>query len=152
LEQALSLLELPRTVGMHPDDGEPILASPGRFGPYVKHGSEFRSLGSDGEIFTITLEEAVELLRQPKRSRRRQSSEKKVLRELGGHPEHGKPIQMLDGRYGPYVTDGTTNASLPKSADPKTFGLQDAIELLAARAAAGPKKRPARAPRRKLTA
>jgi DNA topoisomerase-1 len=139
-------------VGTHPDDGEPIVASPGRFGPYVKHGGEFRSLASDDQIFTISLDEAVDLLRQPKRSRRRQSATKKVLRELGLHPETGRPIQMLDGRYGPYVTDGTTNASLSKGSNPGAVSMDEAVELLKARADAGPtkKRRAARSPRRKL--
>ncbi len=153
LDQALQLLELPRTVGLHPDDGQPILASPGRFGPYIKHGDEFRSLASADQIFTVTLDEAVELFRQPKRSRRRQPAERKVLRELGADPSSGKPLQILDGRYGPYVTDGTTNASLAKGTNPEAVTLEDALALLKARQEAGPakKKRFSRAaPRKKL--
>lgn len=151
LDEALALLELPRTLGPHPDDGEPIIASPGRFGPYVKHGTEYRSLGSEDEVFSVTLDQAVELLRQPKRSRRRQAGPKRTLRELGPHPESGSSIQMLDGRYGPYVTDGTTNASLPKGTDPSGVTLLDAVALLRARAEAAPaSKKRSRAPRRKL--
>jgi DNA topoisomerase-1 len=155
LEAALALLALPRTLGLHPDDGEPVVASPGRFGPYVRHGSEFRSLASDEQIFSVTLDEAVELLRQPKRSRRRQAAEKKVLREIGAHPDTGKPIQVLDGRYGPYVTDGTTNASLPKGTDPEAVTAEEALALLRSRLEAGPVKkrrggRPARAAGRRL--
>jgi DNA topoisomerase-1 len=147
LAEALRLLELPRTIGLHPDDGQPVVASPGRFGPYVKHGSEFRSLASDDQIFSITLDEAVGLLRQPKRSRQRQAVVRRVLRELGVHPTSGKPVQMLDGRYGPYVTDGETNASVPKGVAPEAFTLDDAVALLASRAEAGPaRKRPARRP------
>jgi DNA topoisomerase-1 len=151
LDEALELLTLPRTVGLHPDDGEPIVASPGRFGPFVKHGSEFRSLASDEQIFTVTLDEAVELFRQPKQSRRRRPTEKKVLRELGTSPATGTPVQMLDGRYGPYVTDGTVNASLPRGTDPQAVTLDEALALLRARADAGPpKKRGSRTPRKKL--
>jgi DNA topoisomerase-1 len=151
LGDALALLDLPRTLGSHPDDGEPVIASPGRFGPYVKHGTEYRSLASDDEIFTVTLEQAVELLRQPKRSRRRQAGPRQVLRELGAHPVSSKPVQMLDGRYGPYVTDGTTNASLAKGADPNAVTLDDAVNLLRARAEAGPRtKGRSRSPRRRL--
>ncbi len=141
LEDALRLLELPRAIGTHPDDGEPVVASPGRFGPYVKHGSEFRSLASDDQIFTVTLDEAVDLLRQPKRSRRREPTARRVLRELGSHPTSGKPLQMLDGRYGPYVTDGETNASLPKGANPEALTLEEALGMLASRAEARPKRR-----------
>lgn len=155
LEEALKLLELPRTVGLHPDDGQPILASQGRFGPFIRHGSEYRSLDSDAQIFEITLEEAVELLRQPKRSRRRAAAARQVLRELGTSPETSKPVRLLDGRYGPYVTDGVTNATLPKDRRPEAVTLEDALALLRARAEAGPGRprrsaRSARAARRKL--
>jgi DNA topoisomerase I len=141
LDEALQLLALPRMLGTHPDDGEPVVANFGRFGPYVKHGSEFRSLESEDDVFTVTIEEAVELLRQPKRPRRRQAATRSVLREIGAHPEGGASIKVLDGRYGPYVTDGTTNASLPKTTSPDSLTLEQALELLKERAAAGPSKR-----------
>jgi DNA topoisomerase-1 len=145
LDEALRLLALPREVGRHPDDGEPVLANFGRFGPYVKHGSEFRSLESDEQVFTVSLDQAVDLLRQPKRSRRRQSAPKAVLRELGTPAGGSAAVRVLDGRYGPYVTDGTTNASLPKGADVASFTLEAAAELLREKAATGPaRKRPAR--------
>jgi DNA topoisomerase-1 len=132
-------------VGRHPDDGEPVLANFGRFGPYVKHGSEFRSLESDEQVFTVSLDQAVDLLRQPKRSRRRQSAPKAVLRELGTPAGGSAAVRVLDGRYGPYVTDGTTNASLPRGADVASFTLEAAAELLREKAATGPaRKRPAR--------
>ena len=145
LDDALRLLALPREVGRHPDDGEPVLANFGRFGPYVKHGSEFRSLDSDDQVFTVSLDQAVDLLRQPKRSRRRQSASKAVLRDLGTPSGGTSAIRILDGRYGPYVTDGTTNASLPKGADVASFTVDAAVELLREKAASGPaRKRPAR--------
>ncbi len=133
LDDALRLLSLPREVGKHPSDGEPIVASPGRFGPYVKHGTEFRSLENEERLFTVSLDEAVALLAEPKKSRRRQSAAKTVLRELGPHPKGGAPINVLAGRYGPYVTDGTTNASLPKGMTPEAVTMEQAVELLAAR-------------------
>jgi DNA topoisomerase I len=141
LEEAVQLLALPRTVGLHPDDGKAIVANFGRFGPYVKHGDEFRSLERDEDVFEVTLDQAVELLRQPKRARRRQSATRAVLRELGAHPEGGMTLKVLDGRYGPYVTDGTTNASLPKTTSAESLTIEQALELLKERAAAGPSKR-----------
>ncbi len=143
LDVALKLLSLPRQIGPHPDDGEPITANFGRFGPYVKHGDEFRSLESDEQVFTIALEAAVELLRQPKRSRARRTAAKTVLRELGAHPQSGALVKLFDGRYGPYVSDGTTNASLPKGTKADAITLEDAVALLKEREGA-----PRRAPRR----
>jgi DNA topoisomerase-1 len=127
LERALELLSLPRLVGRDPESGEEIVANFGRFGPYVKRGSDFRSLSSDAAVFEVGLDEALELLRQEKPSRR---GGRKVLRELGAHPESGAGVQLLEGRYGPYVTDGTTNASLPKDADADGLTLDRALELL----------------------
>ena len=103
---------MPRHVGRDPESTEEIVANFGRYGPYVKRGDEFRSLSSDAEVFSVNLEEALELFRQEKPSRR--GGSRKVLNELGPHPESGEPVRLLEGRYGPYVTDGTTNASLPK--------------------------------------
>ena len=104
LEEALKLLSLPRVVGLHPDDNEPITTNFGRFGPYVKHGDEFRSLESEDDVFNISFDAALALMRAPKQSRRRQAAQKKVLREL---TQDGTTIKLLAGRYGPYVTDGT---------------------------------------------
>ncbi|MCX6538863.1 MAG: type I DNA topoisomerase [Acidobacteria bacterium] len=140
LAEALQLLSLPRDVGAHPGDGEIIVASRGRFGPYVKHGDQFRSLEDGDDVFTITLERALALLAAPKVSRRRTMT-KAVIRSLGNRPDGGAEIKLMDGRYGPYVTDGTVNASLPKSADPAALSIADAVELLNARATAGPGKR-----------
>jgi DNA topoisomerase-1 len=140
LVAALRLLSLPRELGRHPESGATIITSNGRFGPYVKHGDEFRSLAPDDDVYTITLERAVALLAEPKQTRRRQAGAKTVLRELGARPDGGAPVKLYEGRYGPYVSDGKTNASLPKGTDPATVGLAQALELLDARAAAGPKR------------
>ncbi|MGZ8203773.1 MAG: type I DNA topoisomerase, partial [Burkholderiales bacterium] len=113
LGAALKLLSLPRELGKG-EDGEPILANLGRFGPYVKHGSEFRSLEDSDDVYTIGFDRAKELLAQPKKSMRRARQAPKELKALGKHPDSGEPVRILDGRYGPYVTDGTTNASVPK--------------------------------------
>ena len=130
LDDALKLLALPREVGAHPDDGQPIVTNFGRFGPYVKHNDEFRSLESDGAVFTIPLDEALALLRAPKQSRRRQAAPTRVLKEL---TNNGTTIKLLSGRYGPYVTDGTTNASVPKGLNPESVTFERAVELLEAR-------------------
>ena len=143
LERALQLLSLPRSVGRDPDSGAEIVANFGRYGPYVKRGDEFRSLDGDSRVFDVTLEEALELFRQEKPTRR--GAARKVLRELGAHPENGVAIKLLEGRYGPYVTDGTTNASLPKDADPAQATLEAAVELLRARAGSKPPARGRRA-------
>ncbi|HEY8550671.1 MAG TPA: type I DNA topoisomerase [Vicinamibacterales bacterium] len=143
LDDALRLLNLPREVGRHPDDGQPIVANFGRFGPYIKHNDEFRSLENESDVFDITLERAVELLREPKRSRR-QKAARTVLNQLGTRPDGGAPVQVLAGRYGPYVTDGKTNASLPKGTDPAKLTMEEALALLKAREEAGTAKRPVR--------
>lgn len=153
LGEALQLLSLPRELGPHPADGQIIVASRGRFGPYVKHGDQFRSLEDSDDVFTMTVERALELLAAPKKARRRTMT-KTVLRSLGSLPQGGAEIKLMDGRYGPYVTDGHLNASLPKSADAASFTLADAVELLKARASAGPftrvpRGRASAAPRRR---
>jgi DNA topoisomerase I len=136
LDEALKLLSLPRVVGLHPDDNEPILANFGRFGPYLKHNDEFRSLESDEDVFNISFDAALALVRAPKVSRRRgQSAQKKTLREIS---HEGATLKVLAGRYGPYVTDGTTNASIPKGSNPETLTWEQAQELLAARRDAAP--------------
>jgi DNA topoisomerase-1 len=138
LDEALKLLSLPRVVGLHPDDNEPIVTNFGRFGPYVKHGDEFRSLESEDDVFKIGFDAALELIRAPKVSRRRQSAQKKVLKEL---TSNGTTFKLLAGRYGPYVTDGTTNASIPKSTNPESVTFEQAAELLEARRNAAPSPR-----------
>jgi len=130
LDRALELLALPRLVGHDADSGEDIVANFGRFGPYVKRGSEFRSLTSDAQVFAVSLDEAIELFKQEKPSRR---SSTKVLRELGAHPDSGAAVKLFEGRYGPYVSDGTTNASIPKDATSDAVTLDAAVDLLRAR-------------------
>jgi DNA topoisomerase-1 len=139
LDEALKLLSLPRVVGLHPDDNEPIVTNFGRFGPYVKHNDEFRSLESEDDVFNISFDAALALLRAPKQSRRRgQAAQKKTLRELA---KDGTTLKVLAGRYGPYVTDGTTNASIPKGTNPESLTFEQATELLQARRDAGPPQR-----------
>jgi DNA topoisomerase-1 len=145
LETALRLLALPREIGIHPDDGVPVESNFGRFGPYVKHGDDFRSLESEEQVFAVTLEEALELLRQPKRARKRSFGAAKAapLKELGTNPD-GAAVKLFDGRYGPYLTDGAVNATVPKGVALESITLETALELLAEKAAKGPAKRPAK--------
>jgi DNA topoisomerase-1 len=139
LEDALRLLSLPRTVGADPSDGVEIVAMNGRYGPFIKKGSESRSLESEEQIFTLTVEEALVLLAQPKQRSRRAAAA--PLRELGPDPASGKPILVKDGRFGPYVTDGETNASLRTGDAVEGLTLERAAELLADRRSRGPAKR-----------
>ncbi|HEY5693373.1 MAG TPA: type I DNA topoisomerase [Gaiellaceae bacterium] len=142
LEDALRLLQLPRVVGVA-EDGEEVVARNGRYGPYVQKGKESRSLESEEQLFGIDLAGALALLAQP-RQRRGQRAATKPLRELGTDPVGGKEIVLKEGRFGPYVTDGETNASLRKGDDPETVTLDRAVELLAERRAKGPAKPGAR--------
>ena len=140
LDDALRLLTLPRTLGEI--DGEPVTAQNGRYGPYVKKGTDSRSLESEEQMFTVTLDEAKELFAQPKpRGRAARAAAAPPLRELGDDPASGKPIVLREGRFGPYVTDGETNASLRKGDTPESITPQRAIELLAERRAAAPSPR-----------
>jgi DNA topoisomerase-1 len=142
LATALQLLSLPRNLGDDPKSGEAVMAYNGRFGPYVKCGAETRSLPADVSPLNVTLEQALELLSQPKmRGRGRAAAKREPLKVFDASPVTGQKVQLLDGRYGPYVTDGETNASLPKGTPPEELSFQEALDLLAARAAAGPPKR-----------
>ena len=142
LEQALELLSLPREVGKDPADGEMITAQNGRYGPYLKKGSDSRSLASEEQIFSISLEEARRIYAEPKR--RGRSPAAAPLKLLGDNDVTGKPMSIKDGRFGPYVTDGETNASLQRGDTPETLTDERANELLSARRAReaedGPKK------------
>jgi DNA topoisomerase-1 len=143
LEQAVRLLSLPRVVGVDPSDGEEVVAMNGRYGPFIRKGTETRSLESEEQLFTISLDEALQVLAQPK-TRRARGAAKPPLRELGPDPASGRPIVVKEGRFGRYVTDGETNASLRGGESVETLTLDRAVELLAERRARGPAKKPAR--------
>jgi DNA topoisomerase I len=142
LEDALRLLQIPRVIGVD-EDGEEIVARNGRYGPYIQKAKESRSLSSEDELFTIDMPGALALLAQP-RQRRGQRAAAAPLREIGTDPVGGKEIVLKEGRFGPYVTDGETNASLRKGDDPETVTLDRAVELLAERRAKGPAKKTTR--------
>ncbi len=141
LDLALRLLALPREVGAHPESGEMITAGIGRYGPYVKHGKIYKSLPGDDDVLAIGLNRAVALLAEAKAGRGGPAA----LRTIGDHPDDGKPITLHDGRYGPYVKHGRTNASLRKAHNVETITLKEAVELIAARVAKGKggRKKPA---------
>ena len=143
LEKALQLLSLPREVGKHPEDGEPILANLGRYGPYVQHLKTYANLPSVEEVFDIGLNRAVSVIADKRANPGRRGSAPKVLKDLGKHPTDEEPIQVLEGRYGPYVKHGKTNATLPKDSKPEEVTLEQAVELIAAKAKSPPKKKKA---------
>jgi DNA topoisomerase-1 len=144
VDDALKLLSLPRIVGVHPEKGEQITAQNGRYGPYLKMGSDSRSLEHEEQLFTITLDEAVAVFAQPKTRGGRAAAG--PLKELGEDPASKKPVQVKEGRFGPYVTDGEFNATLRKGDSVETITLERAAELLAEKRAKGPapKKRAAK--------
>ncbi|WP_440708429.1 type I DNA topoisomerase [Herbiconiux sp. YIM B11900] len=137
LDTALRLLDLPRVVGEDPESSEPITAQGGKFGPYLKKGTDTRSLESEDLIFEIDLPGALELFAQPKYGARRASS---ALKEFDADPESGKPIRVKDGRFGPYVTDGVTNATIPRGETVDEVDFERAVQLLADKRAKGPAK------------
>ncbi|MCL2089902.1 MAG: type I DNA topoisomerase [Micrococcales bacterium] len=139
LDEALTLLSLPRVVGVDPTSGEAITAQNGRYGPYLKKGTDSRTLAGEHLLLTITLAEALEVYAQPKRGRGATAAP--PLRELGPDPESGKPMVVKDGRFGPYVTDGVTNRTLPRDTTPESITPEQAAELLAAKRAAAPAKK-----------
>ncbi len=141
VDKALALLSLPRNLGENPATGLTITAYNGRFGPYVKSGEETRSLPSDLSPLDVTFEQAIELLAQPKKQRRGFGAAKEPLKVLGTSPVTKQEVKLMEGRYGPYVTDGVTNASLPKQQVAEEATLEQALALLAARAEAGPPER-----------
>jgi DNA topoisomerase I len=147
LSRALALLALPREVGLHPETGKPILAGFGRYGPYVQHDGKYASLSAPEEVFEIGINRALSLLAEKAANRRPRASS--VVKELGEHPEGGGKVQVLSGRYGPYVKHGKVNATLPKDRDPEQVSLQEAVELIAAKSAKGPAKKAPRKSARK---
>ncbi len=148
LDRALGLLSLPREIGKHPDDGEPILAGVGRFGPYVQHGKTYANLTAGDDVLAVGLNRAVTLIEEKKAKGPRKSRfGADPGRALGDHPDKGGPIVVKSGRYGPYVSHDGVNATLPSDMTPEAITLEQAIGLLDARAARGGngKKPPAKA-------
>ena len=138
LEKALQLLSLPRDVGVHPETGKPIIAGFGRFGPYISHDGAYASLESPEDVFTVGINHAVTLLAERKANGGRGGRGGQALKELGVPPAGGAPIKVMKGRYGPYVTDGKVNATLPRDSDPASVTLEEAVALIAARVEKGP--------------
>jgi len=143
LELALKFLSLPREVGVHPETGLPIVANNGRFGPYLLHNDKFKSIPKTDSVYEIDLPRALEVLVM-ERAPRGADNAASILKEVGPHPEDGKPITVRSGRYGPYVKHGTTNATLPKDIKPEEITLDEAIALINERIAKGPGKKPVR--------
>ena len=137
LEMAEKLLSLPREIGLHPETGKTITASIGRYGPYLAHDGKYAKLASTAEVFDTGMNAAVVKLAEAAKGGRGGGS-REPLAVLGQHPESGKEIKVMEGRFGPYVSDGNTHATLPKSADPKAISLEEGIALIDARAAKGP--------------
>ena len=138
----MKLLSLPRVVGKDPETGDEITAQNGRYGPYLKKGTDSRSLATEDQMFDITLEEALKIYAEPKQRGRRAAAP--PLKELGEDPASGKPVVVKEGRFGPYVTDGETNATLRKDDSVETISLLRAAELLADKRARGPVKKTAK--------
>jgi DNA topoisomerase I len=139
LQRALALLALPREVGLHPETGKSIVAGFGRYGPYVQHDGKYASLSAPEEVFEVGINRAVSLLAEKAANRRPRTSS--VIKELGDHPQLGGKVQVLSGRYGPYVKHGKVNATLPKDREPEQVTLPEAVELIAAKSAKGPTKK-----------
>ena len=138
LEKAVALLSLPREVGPHPETGKMITAAIGRYGPYVLHDGKYANMPTSDEVFTVGVNRAVALLAEAKPGRGRASS---ALKELGEHPDDGKPVRVMNGRYGPYVKHDKINATIPKDRDPETVTLEEALEMIAAKAAKPKRKK-----------
>ena len=153
LEKALLLLSLPREVGLHPETQKPITAGIGRYGPFVLHDGAYANLESVDEVFTVGLNRAVTVIADKKAGkggRFGRAAPRQVLKDLGEHPAEGGKIEVLNGRYGPYVTHNKVNANVPRGRDPATLTMDEAVVLLAERAAKGPSK--GRTARRNVTA
>ena len=141
LDQALRLLSLPREVGVHPEDGKPITAGLGRYGPFVLHAGTYANVSDIEEVFEVGLNRAVALLAEKRAGRAGRGAAAAPLKDLGAHPETGEPIHVMAGRFGPYVKSGKINATLPRGTAPEDLTLESALPLLAAKAAAAPKKK-----------
>jgi len=152
LDWAVRLLSLPREVGTHPESGKPITASIGRYGPYLAHDGKYARLQSTAEVFETGMNAAVVKLAEAANGGGRKQGSREPLKAWGDSPVTGKPVRLMEGRFGPYVTDGETNATLPKGTDPATLELDAALVLLAERAAKGPTKGKRRAPAKKAPA
>ena len=145
LDWAVKLLSLPRTIGNHPESGKPITASIGRYGPYLAHDGKYARLSSTAEIFETGMNAAVvKLAEAAEKGPRRGAAAREPLKVLGKHPRTEAEIKLMEGRYGPYVTDGTTNATLPKTVEPNALTLEEAAQLIDDRAAKGPAKKGAK--------
>jgi DNA topoisomerase I len=144
LETALRFLALPRPVGDHPETGKPITASIGRYGPYLAHDGKYAKLASTAEVFEVGMNAAVAKLADAAKGGGRKAGSREPLKVLGAHPRTELEIKLMEGRFGPYVTDGTTNATLPKSLAPDQLTLEEAAQLLDERAAKGPAPKKAR--------
>jgi len=151
LEWAVKLLSLPRAIGAHPETGEPITASIGRYGPYLAHNGKYAKLGSTAEVFETGMNAAVSKLADAANGAAARGGARDPGKVLGTHPRTDAEIKLMAGRYGPYVTDGSTNATLPKTLEPEALTLEEAAQLIDERAAKGPvkKKRGGRAPAKK---
>ncbi len=150
---AAKLLSLPREIGKHPEDGEPIIANLGRYGPYVQHQKTYANLANFEDLFEVGLNRAVTLIADKIANPGRGRTAAKVLKDLGAHPDNGDPMQVLEGRYGPYVKNGKINATIPKDVAPDAVTVEQAVEWIAAKAAKGPKKKKKKAaPKKKAAA
>ncbi len=149
LEIAEKLLSLPRQIGPHPETGNPIVASIGRYGPYLMHDGKYARLSSTAEVFETGMNAAVMKLAEAAAAKGERGGSREPIAVLGAHPESGKDIKVMEGRFGPYVSDGATHATLPKTADPKAVTLDEAVALIDAKAAKGPSKGKRKAPARK---
>jgi DNA topoisomerase-1 len=155
LEHAIKLLSLPREVGMHPSENEMIVANFGRFGPYIKMGNLYVNLPGADDVFEIQMNRAVALIEEKKAGGgkgRFGRAAPAPIKELGESPVTGKPVRVLNGRYGPYISDGETNANVPKDKKPEDIEVDEALSLLAARLEAGGGKKKKKAPAKKAAA
>ncbi len=152
LDRALKLLSLPRQVGTHPEDNKPIVAGLGRFGPFIEHGGTYANLSNFDEIFEVGINRAVTLLAEKRAGGKGRASAAAPLRELGAHPESGDAIQVMAGRYGPYIKCGKVNATLSKDVTPETVTLDQALALIAAKGGVAKKGSAKKAPAKKAPA